>query len=76
MAGFDIERLDLNPGASASLVNGTGDVMRKGSWRASLLVHYEHDPLLLYRLDTNERLGAVIGSRLSAHLTGAWIGDC
>ena len=72
VAGFDIERLDLNPGASASLVNGTGDVMRKGSWRASLLVHYEHDPLVLYRLDTNERLGAVIGSRLSAHLTGAW----
>ena len=72
VAGFDLERLDLNPGATASLVTGTGDLMRKGAWRASLLVHYEHDPLVLYRLDTDERLGAVVGSRLSTHLMGAW----
>ena len=43
VAGFDLERLDLNPGATASLVSGTGDLMKKGAWRASLLVHYEHD---------------------------------
>ena len=72
IAGFELERLDLNPGATASLIAGTGDVMRKGAWRASLLVHYEHDPLVLVRADTNERLGAVIGSRLSTHLMGAW----
>ncbi|MDP1825371.1 MAG: Ig-like domain-containing protein [Archangium sp.] len=72
VVGFDAERLDLNPGASASLVTGTGDVMRKGAWRASLMVHYEHDPIVLYRLDTNERLGSVIGGRVTTHLVGAW----
>ena len=72
VAGFDLERIDLNPGASASLVTATGDVMRKGAWRASLVLHYERDPLVLYRLDTNERLGAVVGSRFTTHLMGAW----
>lgn len=72
VAGFDLERLDLNPGATASLVSQTGDVMKKGAWRASLVVHYEHDPLVLYRTDTNARLGAIVGSRLTTHLVGAW----
>jgi large repetitive protein len=72
VSGFDLERLDLNPGASASLVSGTGDLLRKGAWRASLVVHYQHDPLVFYRLDTRERVGAVVGSRVTAHLVGAW----
>ncbi len=72
VAGFDLERLDFNPGASASLVTSTGDLMRKGAWRASVLLHYQHDPLVLYRSDTNERLGAVVGSRFTTHLVGAW----
>jgi uncharacterized repeat protein (TIGR01451 family) len=72
VAQFDLERLDLNPGASASLVTHTGDLLKKGAWRASLTGHYQHEPLVLYRLDTNARLGAVVGSRVTAHVAGAW----
>ncbi|MDP2269917.1 MAG: Ig-like domain-containing protein [Archangium sp.] len=72
VAGFDLERIDLNPGASASLITGTGDLMRKGAWRASLVLHYQHDPLVLYRTDTGDRLGAVVGSRFTTHLVGGW----
>ncbi|MFO0593676.1 MAG: Ig-like domain-containing protein [Myxococcaceae bacterium] len=72
VAGFDIERIDWNPGASSSLVNPTGDVLERGRWRVSLLGHYEHDPLLLYRSDTGARVGSIIGSRVSAHVLAAW----
>jgi uncharacterized repeat protein (TIGR01451 family) len=72
VAGFDLERLDLNPGASASLITQTGDVLKKGAYRVSLTGHYQHDSLVLFRTDTNERLGAIVGSRVTAHLAGAW----
>lgn len=72
VAGFEVERLDLNTGASASLVNQTGDLLQQGRWRASLTGHYQHDSLVLYRVDTGERLGAIVGGRVTAHLAGAW----
>ncbi|MFT3713585.1 MAG: Ig-like domain-containing protein [Archangium sp.] len=72
VAGFEVERLDLNPGASSGLITPTGDVMPRGQWRASLIAHYQHDPLVLYRSDTKERVGSIVGSRITAHLMGAW----
>ncbi|MBL8916117.1 MAG: OmpA family protein [Archangium sp.] len=72
VAGFEVERLDLNPGASTGLITPTGDVMQRGQWRVSLVGHYQHDPLVLFREDTNQRVGSIVGSRITAHLMGAW----
>ncbi|MBX5484806.1 MAG: OmpA family protein [Myxococcaceae bacterium] len=72
--GFELERLELNPGAQSSLVNDGGRILRDGGYRLSLAGHYERDPLLVYR--GKVRLGSVVSDRVMAHLLGAYgIGD-
>jgi MYXO-CTERM domain-containing protein len=69
--GFELERLELNPGATASLVTSTGDLLPAKAWRVSLVGHYENSPLVAYS-GTGSRLGAVVADRVTAHLAGAW----
>ena len=45
LPGFELERLDLNPGAEGSLLLGTGGLLPQGSVRVSLLGHNERNPL-------------------------------
>lgn len=66
----ELERLLLNPSGQGSLLLGTGEVLPGGAFRASLLGHYEHEPLVLYRGE--EKLGAVVKQRVTAHLTAAY----
>ncbi|PTL79479.1 thrombospondin type 3 repeat-containing protein [Vitiosangium sp. GDMCC 1.1324] len=68
--GFELERLELNPDGKGSLVMGTGELLPAGGFRLSLLGHYEKDPLVLYA-DGN-RVGALVGDRVTAHLLMAW----
>jgi OOP family OmpA-OmpF porin len=70
VAPFELERLELNPNARGSLVLGTGELLPAGSARLSLTGHYENNPLSLYR--EGERLGAVVGDRVTGHLLAAW----
>ncbi|AKQ65180.1 OmpA domain protein [Myxococcus hansupus] len=67
--GFDLERLELNPGAEGSLLVGLGELLPKGRFRATVLAHYAHNPLLF--VDSGREL-AVVGSRATAHLAAAY----
>lgn len=44
---FELERLQLDPGAAGSLVVGTGQVNPKGTLRLSGAAHWQHRPLVL-----------------------------
>lgn len=68
---FELERLRLNPGARDGLLVGGGDVLPEGRGRVSLTGHYEHDPLV-FRGGDGTVLARVVGSRVTAHIAGAW----
>jgi OOP family OmpA-OmpF porin len=70
LPSIELERLELNPSGVGSLVLGTGELLPKGAWRLNVAAHYERDPLVLYRDD--ERVGAMVSSRVTAHVAGAW----
>lgn len=67
---FELERLELNPNGRGSLVMGTGELLPAGTFRLSLLGHYERKPLVLYA-DGNA-VGSVVSDRVMAHLLAAW----
>ncbi len=67
---FELERLELNPNAAGSLVVGTGELLRPGTFRLSLAGHYERDPLVFYI--NGVRQGAVVSDRVMAHVLAAW----
>jgi outer membrane protein OmpA-like peptidoglycan-associated protein len=68
---FDLDRVfSPDPAAPASSLHASGDGLRAGALRVSLLGHYQHRPLRL--LVDGESVGAVIGSRVSSHLGVAW----
>jgi outer membrane protein OmpA-like peptidoglycan-associated protein len=67
---FELERLELNPNGKGSLLMGTGELLEAGGFRLSLAGQYENDPLVMYR--GGNRLGSVVGDRVTAHLLGAW----
>lgn len=68
--GFDLERLELNPGAQGSLVVGTGALLPEGGLRLSLTGHYERNPLALY--STTQGLQILVHDRVSTHLGVAY----
>ncbi len=68
---FEIERLSLNASARASLVASTGDGLEAGQLRVALLGHYQHQPLVVHR-DSGERVGAIVGYRVTSELLAAW----
>ncbi len=67
---FELERLTFNPSQQSSLLIGTGDLMPERKFRASLILHYQHDPLVLF--EDKVRVGSVVKSRLTAHLLAAF----
>jgi OOP family OmpA-OmpF porin len=66
---FDLERLELNPGAEGSLVVGTGELLQAGHFRLSAVGHYSHRPLLL-RWDGADY--EIIGGRTTMHVAAAY----
>ncbi|WP_224240614.1 OmpA family protein [Hyalangium gracile] len=66
----ELERLILNPSGQGSLLLGTGELLPGGSYRFSLLGHYENNPLVIYQGD--EKLGSVVKHRLTGHLAAAY----
>lgn len=69
MPSFELERLDLNPGAEGSLVVGMGELLQAGSFRLSAMGHYAHRPLLLSR---SAKTLEIVGGRATMHLAGAY----
>ena len=67
---FELERLELNPNGRGSLLMGTGELLPVGGFRLSLAGQYENDPLVMYR--EGNRVGSVVGDRVTAHLLAAW----
>ncbi|HYO55705.1 OmpA family protein [Archangium sp.] len=67
---FELERLELNPNGRGSLLMGTGELLPAGGFRLSLAGQYENDPLVMYR--NGNRVGSVVGDRVTAHLLAAW----
>ena len=70
MAGFNLERLTLNPGATHTLILDTADVLEAQHLRVSLMPQYQHDSLVLNA--NGVRVGALVGQRLSAQLMAAY----
>ncbi len=68
---FELERLTLNPAGRSGLVVGGADLLEQRTLRVSLTGHYEHDPLVFLG-EGNQRLGAVVGGRATAHLAAAF----
>ncbi|WNG34330.1 OmpA family protein [Archangium violaceum] len=66
---FELERLELNPGAEGSLVVGMGELLQAGQFRISATAHYSHRPLMLFR--DGEATGVVPG-RSTMHLSAAY----
>ncbi|QSQ24831.1 OmpA family protein [Pyxidicoccus parkwayensis] len=73
LRGFDLERLELNPGAEGSLLVGLGELLPAGAFRATVLMQYAHQPLLYADTGGKEdQRFAVVGSRATAHLAAAY----
>ncbi|HSM93228.1 MAG TPA: OmpA family protein [Anaeromyxobacteraceae bacterium] len=79
-ANYDPERLRLDPAALGSLVLGGGEVQAAGTYRLSLGLHYEREPLAgatdgHWRgrgLAASHDFGdGIVDDRVTAHLTGA-----
>jgi OOP family OmpA-OmpF porin len=69
LAGFELERMDLNPGAAGSLLLGTGELLPAGDFRFSSVAHYQHNPFVFSRAGTAI---PIVGSRATLHLAAAY----
>jgi len=67
--GFELERLELNPGAAGSLLVGTGELLPEGDYRLSTVVHYQRNPLVLA---LGGQVMPVVGDRATLHLAAAY----
>src|SRR5512140_2785674 len=67
---FDLEQVTLSPGGQHSLLLSTGDTLAPGDLRLSLAAQYQRNPLVFFRDEV--RQGAVVGSRISGHLSAAY----
>ncbi|MFZ5444547.1 MAG: hypothetical protein ACOZQL_31430 [Myxococcota bacterium] len=68
--GFELEKLSLNSGARETWLAQTGDGLAPLRLRASLLVGYQHRPLV-YTVD-GQAVGAFVGGRWTAHVLAAF----
>lgn len=66
---FELERLELNPGAEGSLVVGMGELLQPGQFRVSAVSHYSHR-LLLLRQDGKDY--ELVSGRATMHLAAAY----
>ncbi|MBI5549178.1 MAG: OmpA family protein [Deltaproteobacteria bacterium] len=63
---FRLERFSFNGGARDGLTAASGDVLDNGQLHVLLGFHYENEPLVL--VSNDEREGALVARRLTAHL--------
>ncbi|WP_232537592.1 OmpA family protein [Cystobacter fuscus] len=70
LRGFELERLDLNPGAEGSLLVGMGEMLRAGQFRLSAVGHYSHNPLVISR--EGEGSTPIVGGRATMHVAAAY----
>ncbi|WNG60584.1 OmpA family protein [Archangium gephyra] len=70
LRSFELERLELNPGAEGSLVVGTGEVLQAGQLRLSAVGHYSHKLLVLGR--TGQEDVPIVGGRTTMHVVAAY----
>ncbi len=66
---FQLERFRLNNGSGTSYGAPTGDQLNQGQFYLLAALHYERNPLVLFR--DNSRTGALVAYRLSAHIAGS-----
>lgn len=69
LGNFELERMDVNPAATGSLVQGTGELMPAGDFRFSAISHYQHNPLVFSR---EGQVKAIVGSRATLLLAAAY----
>lgn len=69
IVGFELERMDLNPGAAGSVMLGTGELLPAGDYRFSALAHYQHNPLVFSRAG---QVIPIVGSRTTLLLAAAY----
>jgi outer membrane protein OmpA-like peptidoglycan-associated protein len=69
LASFELERMDLNPGAAGSVLLGTGELLPAGDYRFSAVGHYQHNPLVFSR---GKDVLPIVGSRATMHLAAAY----
>jgi hypothetical protein len=67
LPGFDLERLDINPGRGTLLV-GSGELMLPRTFRVSLGTHYQSAPL---RMRVGEQKVELVRHRVTGVLVGA-----
>jgi outer membrane protein OmpA-like peptidoglycan-associated protein len=70
LRNFELERLELNPGAEGSLVVGMGEVLQAGQLRLSAVGHYSHKPLVLRRAGQEDV--PIVGGRTTMHIAAAY----
>jgi OOP family OmpA-OmpF porin len=68
--GFELEHLTFNPAQQAGLLLGTGDLLPEKQLRASVVLHYQHNPLIL--TEEGGQVGSIIRSRITAHIAAAY----
>jgi outer membrane protein OmpA-like peptidoglycan-associated protein len=68
---FEVERLDLNPGAEDSLLVSTGKALPEGQYTLGAALGYSHQPFSL-RGPQGGVVGTVMDGRFTATLLGAW----
>ncbi|MBU8900698.1 OmpA family protein [Corallococcus sp. H22C18031201] len=66
---FELERLDLNPGAEGSLLLGLGELMPPGTFRGSVALHYAHSPL---QLEQDGQTFQIVSGRATLHVAAAY----
>jgi outer membrane protein OmpA-like peptidoglycan-associated protein len=66
---FELERLELNPGAEGSLVVGMGELLQAGQYRLSAMGHYSYRPLMLFQ---QGKPTEVVGGRSTMHVFAAY----
>lgn len=72
LPGFDLQRLQFEPGALGSLVLGTGRMLEPGVFRGSFVVQYEQQPLAFTDQWDPGAGQSLVEGKFTTHLTAAY----
>lgn len=72
LPGFDLQRLQFEPGALGSLVLGTGRMLEPGVFRGSFMVQYEQQPLAFTEQWDPGTGQSLVEGKFTTHLTAAY----
>jgi len=72
LPGFDLQRLQFDPGALGSFVVGTGRTLDPGVFRGSFQVHYEQQPLSFDDRWDPAAGQSLVEGKFTTHLTAAY----